>query len=52
MILAELHAANSPDEEYRSAFSSFSKVPLKRGQTWRGRLVAMVERETLTRERT
>lgn len=44
-ILAELDEAKAPDNAYRVAFSTGSKIPNKRGQTWRGRLVAWIERD-------
>ena len=44
-ILAELDARGAPDAEYRSAFSTGSKEPLKRGETWRDRLVSWVTQE-------
>ena len=41
-ILAELDARKAPDADYRQAFSTFSKTPLAKGETWRGRLVDYV----------
>jgi hypothetical protein len=45
-ILAELDACNADDIEYRAAFSTGARTPLKRGETWRGRLAAWVNQET------
>ncbi len=44
-ILEELDARNAPDIAYRDAFSTGSKRPLKRGETWRDRLIAWRDRE-------
>jgi replication initiator protein len=51
-LLAELDARfptdqerRDHDREYRAGFSTGSKVPLRRGETWRGRLVARVAAE-------
>ncbi|MGB0065262.1 MAG: replication initiation protein [Terracidiphilus sp.] len=44
-ILAELDARGAEDTEYRAGFSTGSKTPLRKGQTWRGRLVAHIEKE-------
>ena len=38
--LAELDARRAPDAEYREMFSTGSKQRLRRGETWRNRLVA------------
>jgi hypothetical protein len=45
-ILAELDGRGAPDLEYRSAFSTAAKNPLRAGETWRGRLMAWVNGET------
>jgi Initiator Replication protein len=45
-ILAELDARHAPDIEYRAAFSTDSKRRNRPGETWRGRLVARVARES------
>ena len=42
-ILADLDARKAPDIEYKQAFSTGTKNPLKPGETWRGRLVHLVE---------
>lgn len=44
-ILAELNARNAPDIDYRAAFSTGAKTPLKPGETWKGRLEAWVASE-------
>ena len=43
-ILAELDARGAGDTAYRQAFSTFSKTPLRKGETWRQRLVDYVAR--------
>lgn len=45
-ILAELDKQNAPDIEYSKAFSTYSKTPLKKGETWRQRLVNWVKSES------
>jgi hypothetical protein len=47
-MLAELDARNAPapDSDYRAAFSTGARNPLKPGETWRGRLVEWVNSET------
>ena len=45
LIYRELSAKNAPDIEYKEAFSTFSKVSLKKGETWKGRLEKWIERE-------
>jgi len=42
-IVAELDALNAPDESYRARFSTFVKKPLRKGETWRDRLIAWSE---------
>ena len=44
-IFADLDARGAEDTEYRAGFSTGSKTPLRKGQTWRGRLVAHIEKE-------
>ena len=39
LIIAELDSANAPDSEYQKRFSTFVKKPLRKGETWRGRLI-------------
>jgi hypothetical protein len=46
LILKELDAQAAPDLAYRSGFSTFSKVGLGQGETWRSRLVAWAERQS------
>jgi hypothetical protein len=41
-ILVELDAVQAADTEYKTAFSTGSKARLHRGETWRGRLIALV----------
>ena len=43
--LDALDAANSCDKRYAEVFSTFVKVPLKRNETWRMRLVRWIEQE-------
>ena len=43
-IVAELDALNAPDESYRERFSTFVKKPLRKGETWRDRLVAWADK--------
>jgi hypothetical protein len=45
-ILAEMDARGAKDIEYRAAFSTGTKLALRKGETWRGRLVARVARES------
>ncbi len=45
LILQEFDARKAPDIDYRSAFSTGSKSSLRRGQTWRSRLLEWVNRE-------
>jgi len=49
-ILAELDARNAPDIDYRAAFSTGTKIVLRKGETWRGRLEAWDKAQTLTTE--
>lgn len=44
-ILTELDGRNAPDIDYKVAFSTGAKASLKRGETWRGRLVEWVNQE-------
>ena len=44
-ILQELDSVHAPDSEYRTAFSTGSKVALRRGESWRSRLAAWSARE-------
>jgi len=39
LIIAELDSANAPDSEYQKRFSTFVKKPLRKGETWRSRLI-------------
>ena len=41
-ILADRDARGAPDAEYKAAFSTGAREPLKRGETWRDRLVNWV----------
>jgi hypothetical protein len=41
-ILAELDSKQAPDTRYRDVFSSFTRIKLSKGQTWRDRLVAAI----------
>ena len=43
--ITTLDQCKSSDETYRELFSSFTKRPLRKGETWRKRLVAWCERE-------
>lgn len=43
--LLELDEAGAPDSEYRKLFSTASKRPLKRGETWRQRLLGWINHE-------
>jgi len=38
-------ATTTPDADYRAAFSTYAKMRLRRGETWRNRLIAWCERE-------
>lgn len=38
-IITELDAVNAPDSEYQKRFSTFVKKPLRKGETWRSRLI-------------
>jgi hypothetical protein len=49
-ILAELDADRAPDIEYRSAFSTGAKIALRKGETWRGRLLVLVARNIPNKE--
>ncbi len=49
-ILAELDARQAPDIEYRSAFSTGSRTPLRAGQTWRQRLLDRIATEKAASE--
>jgi len=44
-MLKELDEAKAPDSEYRACFSSWTRERLKRGETWRDRLVRWAEYE-------
>jgi hypothetical protein len=39
----ELLARNAPDEEYRKLLSTGSKEPLRRGETWKGRVESFLK---------
>jgi hypothetical protein len=39
--IRELEARKAPDAEYRALFSTLSKRPLRRGQTWKARAEAL-----------
>ena len=39
LIITELDSVNAPDSEYKKRFSTFVKKPLRKGETWRSRLI-------------
>ena len=43
--VAELDARGAPDTEYRKLLSTGSKDPLKPGETWRGKVLGIIEAE-------
>ena len=45
--ITELDRLNSGDEAYRQQFSTFTKQRLRKGETWRLRLLLWCEREEL-----
>jgi hypothetical protein len=42
-VLAELDARGAPDADYKAGLSTWTKDPLKQGETWRGRLVKVAQ---------
>ena len=44
-ILLELDQAQAPDQADRVAFSTFAKQALRKGETWRGRLIRWIEQQ-------
>lgn len=50
-MVVELDKANSPDEGYRGLLSTMSKEPLRRGETWRMRVLFVVGSQ-MVREQT
>ena len=44
-LLEDLDAVNAPDLQYRRGLSTWSKDPLKKGETWRARLERFAEHQ-------
>ena len=45
LAVKELDKERAPDERYRSLLSTGTKIPLRRGESWRGRVIAWAERD-------
>jgi len=43
-LLAELDARAADDNEYKAAFSTYTKQRLRRGETWRHRLTTWADK--------